>query len=74
MRILPPCRDHEKRINDLEENLKKMLDMIGGLIDAVKTTRDQTGQGLAAITETIKESWEGTGTPPDIEIGEPYHR
>lgn len=68
MKILPPCRDHDKRIEDLERITKGMGEV---LLTITQLLKENSGS-LEAL-QAFKDS---QGLAPDLEIspGEPYHR
>ena len=68
MSILPPCRDHDKRIEDLERITKE----IGGVLSSITQILKETS-GSLEVLQAFKDS---QGLAPDLDIspGEPYHR
>ena len=68
MSILPPCSDHDKRIEDLERITKGMGEVLLTITQLLKET-----SGSLEVLQAFKDS---QGLAPDLDIspGEPYHR
>jgi hypothetical protein len=68
MKILPPCSDHDKRIEDLERITKGMGEVLLTITQLLKET-----SGSLEALEAFKDS---QALAPDLDIspGEPYHR
>jgi hypothetical protein len=68
MKILPPCSDHDKRIEDLERITKGMGEVLTTITQLLK----ETSGDLEAL-QAFKDS-QGLAPDPEISPGEPYHR
>lgn len=69
MAILPPCRDHEERIQSLERLMDGVVSTMAALVDALKDSNTNIAglQELQAFKDTLY-------TPGEIDQDHTYFR
>jgi hypothetical protein len=69
MKILPPCRDHDKRIEDLERITKGMGEVLLTITQLLKEA-----SGSLEALQAFKDTADQTYTPGEIDQDHTYFR
>jgi hypothetical protein len=65
MKILPPCRDHEERIQSLERIMEGVVTTMVALVDALKDNNANIA-GLQEL-QVFKDKQDPAYTPPQLD-------